>query len=313
MVLGKIGLTGSTGMLGRHLQAALENAGAEVVSVSRSNVSGATLACWDLAEWRKPEDLDDLFPHVEAIVHAGALVKPSGRIDTARMFDANVRACLNIGEWARSRKIPLIYVSGAIVYADPSALLQNEAAELGWSGLGGFYGFSKLLAEDVLMRLRQQGLKLAIIRPTSIYGQGIAPDKMVRRFLSVAEAGGTIELTEPVDDRVDLVHAADVSRAVVAMLEREAWDIFNLSSGCPVSTRELAESCVALTGRGNVAISGELPIGYRPVTTYSLDIARARVLLDWQPAIDVRLGLEMLLDGRLLPHAPNLMPSGEEK
>lgn len=301
MVLRKIGLTGATGMLGRHLKAALENANSEVVAVSRSADSGSVSASWDLAEWRAPEALDTLFPGVQAVVHAGALVRPSGQIDTARMFDTNVRACLNLGSWAMSRNIPIIYVSGAIVYSDIRALLQNESAELGWSGLGGFYGFSKLLAEDVLMRLRQQGLRLAIVRPTSIYGLGIAKEKMVRRFLSVAEAGGNIHLSQPVDDRVDIVHAADVSRAAIAILEREAWDIFNVSSGHPVSVRELAEACISLTGRGSVSISGSVPEGYCPSTTYSLDIERARTRLNWKPEIGVQLGLEMLLRARILP------------
>ena len=305
MVLGKIGLTGSTGMLGRHLQAALERAGAEVVAVSRSDAaSGAVSSCWDLSEWRDLEALDSMFPGIQAIVHAGALVQTSGNIDTARMFDANVRACLNLGNWASSRNVPMIYISGAIVYADTCALVQKETAPLGWDGLGGFYGFSKLFAEDVLMRLSQHGLKLAIIRPTSIYGSGITNDKMVPRFLSLAQAGQTIALTEPVDDRVDIMHAADVSSAVLAILEREAWGIFNLSSGHPVSVRELAQTCVEVTGRGAISISGSVPADYQPAIRYSLDIERARSRLDWQPSIDLFRGLKMLLENQILMPLP---------
>lgn len=306
MVLERIGLTGATGMLGRHLRAALEAAGADVVAVSRSDADGA--AVWDLAEWREPVALDALFPGVQAVVHAGALVLPSGKVDEARMFDANVRACLNLGQWAMSRSLPLVYVSGAIVYADPCASLQKESAELGWSGLGGFYGFSKLLAEDVLMRLRQQGLKLAVLRPTSIYGQGITAEKMVRRFLSVAAAGDVIELVQPVEDRIDIVHAADVSSATVAVLERECWDTLNVSSGKPISVRELAAACLAVAGRGSVSIGGALPADYRPATKYSLDITRARDRLGWQPQIDVRTGLAMLLRGQYLPSPSTFQP-----
>lgn len=298
MVLNKIGLTGSSGMLGRHLRAALQEAGADVVAVSRSGADGSVT--WDLSEWLDMEVLDKLFADTQAIVHAGAFVQPSGKVDEARMFDANVRACLNLGLWAMSRNLPLLYISGAIVYADPCALLQRESAPLGWSGLGGFYGFSKLLAEDVLMRLRQQGLRLCILRPTSIYGHGIGADKMVSRFLATAGRNEIIELARPVEDRIDIVHAADVSAATVAALTGECWEILNVSSGEPVSIMELAEACVAVAGSGHIKVKGEAPANYKASVTYSLDISRASECIDWRPSIGLREGLAMLTHGQCL-------------
>jgi UDP-glucose 4-epimerase len=292
MVLGKIGLTGATGMLGRHMHAAFEAEGAEVIAVSRACSDG--VFGWDLAEWLAHAELDQMFPGVQAVVHAGALVQPGADVDQARMFDANVRACFNLGQWALARGIPLVYISGAIVYADPYALALDESAELGWSGLGGFYGFSKVLAEDMLVRLRQKGLKLALLRPTSIYGQGMDGGKMVRRFLSIAAADGVINLSAPTEDCVDLVHAADVASAAVAVLTRECWDTLNVSSGNPVSIMELAKACVDVAGTGRISVTGLTPPGYKPSITYSLNISRAKELLGWAPAIDMRRGLTML-------------------
>lgn len=294
MVLNKVGLTGSSGMLGRHLRAALQAAGAEVVSVSRSGFEGSV--AWDLREWLSMETLDELFTGVQTVVHAGAFVQPSGEVNEVHMFDANVRACLNLGHWAMSRNIPLLYISGAIVYADPCEPLQNESAPLGWSGLGGLYGFSKLLAEDVLMRLRQQGLKLCVLRPTSIYGHGIPADKMVPRFLATAVRNEAIELSQPVEDRVDIVHAADVSDATVAALKKECWETLNVASGSPVSIIELAEACVAVAGQGCIEIKGRAPENYKASVMYSLDISRADKCIDWRPRVDVRKGLAMLMN-----------------
>lgn len=301
MVLNKVGLTGSSGMLGRHLRVALQAAGAEVAAVSRSGADDS--AAWDLSEWLSMEMLDELFAGVQAVVHAGAFVQPSGEVDESRMFDANVRACLNLGHWAMSRNIPLLHISGAIVYADPCAPMQKESAPLGWSGLGGFYGFSKLLAEDVLMRLRQQGLKLCVLRPTSIYGHGIGADKMVPRFLATAARNEAIELNQPVENRVDIVHAADVSGATVAALKKECWETLNISSGKPVSIIELAESCIAVAGKGRIEIKGEAPTNYKASVTYSLDISRAGERIDWKPHIVVRKGLAMLMHEQCLPNS----------
>lgn len=298
MVLGRVGLTGATGMLGRHMRAALQAAGAKVKAVSRSGTDDS--AAWDLSKWLSMAALDELFAGVQAIVHAGAFVQPSGEVDQAHMFDANVRACLNLGQWAMSRNIPLLHISGAIVYKDPCAPLQKESAPLGWSGLGGFYGFSKLLAEDVLMRLRQQGLKLCMLRPTSIYGYGIGADKIVPRFLAAAARGDVIELSQPVSDRVDIVHAVDVSDATVAALKKECWETLNVSSGKPVTIIELAEACVAVAGNGRIEIKGELPANYKASVKYSLDISRASERIHWQPRIDVSKGLTMLMHGHCL-------------
>jgi len=298
VVLSKVGLTGSSGMLGRHIDAALKAAGAEVVAVSRSGSNGAI--SWDLGDWLEMDALDEIFAGVQAVVHAGAYVQPSGLVDQARMFNTNVRACFNIGEWAMSRNIPLLYISGAIVYADSCALMQKESALLGWSGLGGFYGFSKLLAEDMLIRLRQRGLKLCVLRPTSIYGHGIDGDKMVPRFLTAATKNEVIDLVLPVDDRVDIVHASDVASATLLSLERECWDTLNISSGKPVSVIELAEACVEVAGGGCIEIKGELPLDYKALVRFSLDITRARECIGWQPRIDVHKGLSMLMRGQCI-------------
>jgi UDP-glucose 4-epimerase len=155
-----------------------------------------------------------------------------------------------------------------------------------------------------LVRLRQQGLKLALLRPTSIYGQGLDEAKMVRRFLSLAAADSVIDLIEPSADRVDLVHAADVAAATVAVLQRQCWDTFNVSSGNPVSIRNLAQACLDVTGSGRISISGHMQPGYRPKTTYSLEISRARERLGWEPAIDINCGLDMLLRSQYLGDAP---------
>jgi nucleoside-diphosphate-sugar epimerase len=295
MVLNKIGLTGATGMLGRHVRAALEKAGAKVVAVNRISASGSEVAGWDLADWRSSVELDALFSDVQAVVHVGAMVpRKSGLIDEGRMFDANVRACLNLGQWAISRDVPIVHISGAIVYAEPDREVLTENATLGWSGLGGFYGFSKLLAEDVFERLRRQSLKLAIVRPTSIYGYGLSADKMISHFLATAREGGTIELTPPVHDRVDFIHAADVAIAILAILKAESWDSFNIASGCAVSIKELAEACVSVTGRGSVLINISESQTRDPITRFVLDTDRARNHLGWNPQFDIKQGLRLM-------------------
>lgn len=298
MVLKKIGLTGSNGMLGRHLCFALQAAGAEVVPVSRTGASGSV--AWDLSQWLDLTELDEIFAGAQAIVHAGAVVQPSDQDSQGYMLDANVRACFNLGQWAIRRNLPFLHISGAIVYANPHALLQKESAPLGWSGLGGLYGFSKLLAENVLVSLRQQGLKLCILRPTSIYGYGIGSEKMVSRLLTRASRNEVIELRQPVNERIDFVHASDVSAAAVAALKGECWQTLNVSSGEPISIIDLAEACITVAGGGHIEVSGDIPSNCEISVTYSLDIARAEKYINWRPCIGIYKGLRMLMQRQCL-------------
>jgi UDP-glucose 4-epimerase len=298
MVLGKVGLTGASGMLGCHLNAALTEVGIDVVAVSRTarkNVSG-----WDLSLWLKDEDFDQLFQDSHAVIHAGAITQVTNNVNMDLIFDANVRSCLNLAQWALVRNIPLVYISGAIVYKNPYQLNQKESAETAWNDLGGNYGFSKLLAEDILLRFRQKGLKLILIRPSSIYGIGMNHKKMISRFLNLAIKDKLIELTPPVEDCIDFVHAADISAAVVTALKLECWETFNISSGKPVSIRDLAQSCVDVAGSGTISVLGKMSSNYKSSIKYSLDISKARDRLGWIPSIDIYRGLNMLLKNNYL-------------
>ena len=298
MVLKKIGLTGATGMLGRHIKFALEKAGSHVIGVSRHAASDCNVVSWDLENWLSMTQLDNLFAGVGAVVHAGAMVpRATDLIDDGRMFNANVRACINLVNWAESRSIPIVHVSGAIVYAEPDRECIVEEAQVGWSGLGGLYGLSKVLAEDVFSRYKKQNLKLALVRPSSIYGHGLAPDKLISRFLSTASQDETITLTHPLDDKIDFIHAADVASAIVAILEVGAWDVFNIASGSRASVREIAQLCIAASGRGRIVFNG-LQNG-EPSSRFSLNTEKAKILLGWQSTIDICQGLALMLNKSL--------------
>jgi UDP-glucose 4-epimerase len=296
MVLGRVGLTGATGMLGRHLHAALNAAGADVVSVSRT--SGDGVIEWDLSKWLQHKELDELFSGVRAVVHAGALVQPKGEVDQAHLFDVNVRACANLAEWALAKSISLVFISSGSVYADPSADQLNEDSRLGANELGGFYGITKLLAEDVFARYRAQGLNVAVVRPSALFGSGGPREKMLYKFLETAVRGDAISLLPPVEDRVDFVHAADLSDAVIRILKRHCWETFNVASGAPVSIRELAATCVNAAGRGSCDVADGM-VTRPPLQRFFLNTNLAQRRLDWHSRITLRQGLAMVLAGEL--------------
>jgi nucleoside-diphosphate-sugar epimerase len=299
MVLNKIGLTGSTGMLGSHLKAVLQAAGLEVVSVSRTGADGS--AVWDLVEWKTQEALDSMFKEVQVVVHAGAWIPSvSASVNDWRLFDINVRACANIAQWALSKDVPLIFISSSTVYADSDKTPLKEDAPLGWNSIGGFYGMSKLLAEDILERFRLRGLRTAIVRPSALFGFGGPKTKMIYRFLDTAVRDDVISLTSSIHDSVDFIHAADLSSAIVKIIEKNFWYTINIASGRQVSIYDLAKSCVNVAGSGKVEV-GDLDQTNVPIKRFFLDTKMAQNKLGWTPTIEINEGLSMVLSERLIP------------
>src|SRR5690606_37401221 len=104
----KVAVTGSRGMVGQHMVALLATEQIDYVALTRDD--------WDLSEWKELDELDALFSGVNAIFHIGAkLPSHSSNIEkreTQLLFDANVRSCLNLSEWAHLRGVALIFLSG---------------------------------------------------------------------------------------------------------------------------------------------------------------------------------------------------------
>jgi nucleoside-diphosphate-sugar epimerase len=296
-----IAVTGATGMLGSHIVAALEFSGFNIISVSRSESESKSCRHWDLNQWKTEEEFDELFKGVDAIIHAGAAV-PSAKqtFSEQELFDVNVRASLNLAEWAKKRNIPMIYISGAIVYQDPEEKDILEDAPLGWSGLGGFYGMTKLLAENLLQQEKNAGLDLAIIRPSSIYGYGLSSDKLICSFLEKANQGQTIELEEPINDSVDLIHAADVAAAIVEILKKCSWNIFNIASGKLTSVDEIARISLLTVKNGKVSVKKSIHSVQPKLSRFALKCKLAEMQLGWVPKINISTGMQSVFEQKVL-------------
>lgn len=207
-------------------------------------------------------------------------------------FDANVRGTLCLVRWAQARKLPVVHLSGAIVYAEaegPRALTEDAATTARPSG--GFYGLSKVLAEQIVSNAAGEGLRVAILRPSSIYGTGLAPDKMISSFLTKASRGIAITLAPPVDDRINLIHAHDVAAAILAALAHEAWSTFNVGSPTSASLHDIAEACIEVVGRGRIDIApGDA--GRAAVNRFPLDCSAAEKAFGFASRISLLEGLK---------------------
>jgi UDP-glucose 4-epimerase len=283
-------------MVGRHVLETLKSKNIFCAATSRrpsdSIQEGLMWSVWDLAEWKNPGEMDILFPKVEAILHVGAIV-PHASVNASEkdFFDANVRSCLCLGQWALKRKIHLVFLSGSTVYAEPEKRGIRERDKKTCGGLGGFYGVTKLLAEKTLKFLEGEGLNMTILRPSSIYGYGLPAGKMISTFLHKASEGQCIELTPPVDDKINLIHAYDVALAMWQVLEKKAYGVFNIAGTLPSSVFEIAQTCVGVVRKGEVKVLHGEP-SRSPAVRFDLCCDAARDAFAFSPEINLSQGIE---------------------
>lgn len=302
MVLKSVAVTGASGMLGRYILKALHQQGIAARTFSRRRPQNLQpnqqWRSWDLTDQKDQCEIDDFFSDVDAIIHAGAVVpKIEEEIPLSKLFAANVGSTTQIAECATVKGVPLVFISGAIVYDDwecPEILESNSSSG---RTKGGFYGHSKWLAEKSLDYFRREGLKLCTLRPSSIYGHGLDAGKMVSKFLSTAQDAGTIVLTPPFDDRVDLVFAADVAAAAISALIAQAWGEFNISSGRMYSIEEIATACISICGHGSVEKRNS-PTPRSGTSRFNLSHRSATTKFGYSPRFDLRAGLNEMLQAR---------------
>jgi len=304
MVLEKAAITGASGMTGRHFVDVLCERGIEVIATSRSAcaIRGRKVEWinWDLGCWLSNRELDTIFKKSQAIFHVGAYVPITSEDRSYQMIlDVNVRACACLAEWALNRNIPFVYISGSTVYADPYKKGIKEHFKKTSGEFGGFYGYSKLLAEQTLQYFANKGLKLTILRASSIYGSGLNRTKLIAKMLHKAIDNETIELTPPINNSYNLIHARDVATAALEAVHKEAYDIYNIAYNKSYSLIEIAKNAIEIANSGKLVLPSDEPHN-KARTLFDLDCKKAVEAFDFNPTIDLRNGmLEMYKIQRL--------------
>jgi nucleoside-diphosphate-sugar epimerase len=244
--------------------------------------------------------LDALFCDAEAIFHFAAQLPLGGEASrqTQSIFDANVRAVLNIAEWCHLREVPMVFVSGSTVYQDPHAQNIKENAPKVVSGFGGFYGYSKWLAEEVVSHFVAEGLKAVIIRPSSIYGLGLSSDKLIAHYLDQAITGGVIEVNTP-RNKINLVHCLDVANACWLAYQKQAWGVYNVAGPGNYAIEEIAHAATEVSGNGAVKTcdSDGSSVAF---VRFDLNISRAREAFGYEPQVTLHRGMSLMANQQLL-------------
>ncbi len=283
----RVVVTGAPGFIGRHVVAALLDAGHPVTGMDRRRwvpLPGEHSVTSDLLDPR----VRSLLGRAAGVVHlAGCPGVRDGRPDADRWrLRDNVLAGQAVLD-AVPRTAPLVVASSSSVYGgagSPSA--PRACREDDVRAPRGGYARSKAVLEDLCQAARATGRRVGILRPFTVAGEGQRPDMALARWIDAVREGRPVHVFGSLDRRRDVTDVRDVARAVVAALDTDLDGVCNVGSGATHRLGDLVAAVAAAVGRpADVRV---VDAGPAEVAATRADTARCRTRLGVVPGTDLQ-------------------------
>ena len=288
---GPILITGSEGLIGSALRAALAARGTEVGGLDIRGPRG------EAGDVRDAPCVRDSVAGCRGIVHLAAVSRVVwGERDPQGCRDVNVGGLRNVTQAAvgSTRRPWLVFASSREVYGQPYHLPVTEDAPLRPVNM---YGRCKVEGERLVEAARAKGLRAAVVRLSNVYGSTRDyPDRVLPAFARAA-VRGTVLRVEGEDNAFDFTHLDDTVRGLVALTkllsEGETPPPIHLLTGQSTTLGQLAALAVELAGTAAPIVRG--PPRAFDVSRFHGDPSRAQKLLGWVPRVGLREGLGRLI------------------
>jgi UDP-glucuronate decarboxylase len=295
-------VTGGSGFLGSHLCERLLARGHEVLCVDnlftgRKRNIAHLLGRPDF-EFLRHDVTFPLYVEVDQIYNLACPASPVHyQHDPVQTTKTSVHGAINMLGLAKRLGVRILQASTSEVYGDPT---QHPQTEDYWGNVNPIgprscYDEGKRCAETLFFDYhRQHGLEIKVARIFNTYGPRMHPNdgRVVSNFIVQALTGRDITIFGDGSQTRSFCYVDDLIEALVRFMETPAEVTGPLNLGNPgeFTMLELAELVLELTGSKSRIVHLELPADdpkqRRP------DITRAKALLDWEPRVPLREGLE---------------------
>jgi dTDP-glucose 4,6-dehydratase len=236
---------------------------------------------------------------LDAILHFASPASPvdylQHKIHTLKVGSLGTHNALGL---AKKKKARFLLASTSEVYGDPLVSPQREDywGNVNPVGPRGVYDEAKRFAEAMTMAYhRTHGVDTRIVRIFNTYGPRMRPNdgRAVCTFIAQALRGEEITLFGDGSQTRSFCYVTDLVDGILRLLDSSEVDPVNIGNPDEIPIRRLAEEILQLSGSHSRLAFRPLPQDdprqRRP------DITRARTLLNWEPLISRRVGLERTL------------------
>ena len=214
--------------------------------------------------------------------------------DPWSFVQTNIMGTLNLLDLCRQRDIrKFILASTSSIYGANAPIPTPETAESDHPLQP--YAASKKGAEALCHSYHSlYGLDVTVVRYFTVYGPAGRPDMSMFRFVKWISEGQPIQLYGDGEQSRGFTYLDDIARGTIAALRPLGYEIINLGGHEVISMNTLIRMLEEIIGRQPVI--ERFPPNPADVLTNQANVTKARELLGWQPQVNLRQGLQHLVD-----------------
>ncbi len=212
-------------------------------------------------------------------------------IQTLKVGSLGVHNCLGL---AKTKSARVLIASTSEVYGDPEVHPQHEDywGNVNPVGPRGVYDEAKRFQEAITMAYHNfHGLETRIARIFNTYGprMRLNDGRVLPAFIGQALRGEDLTVFGDGSQTRSFCYVDDLMEGIVRLLHSDCSDPVNLGNPAEITIDQFAKEIIELTNTTQKVVYKSLPIDdpkqRRP------DITKANTLLNWDPAIDRKEGL----------------------
>ena len=312
-----IAITGAAGYIGSRVIVEMQEAHPEWELIALDNqYRGQVDAIGNVeinhVDIRNRDRLDDALAGADVVCHLAAISGVDDSEKNANLaYEVNVTGTNNVAWFCRKTGAALAFPFSMAVLGDPQSFpitADQPRDPLNW------YGRTKWISEQSIEAFAEDGFPAHLFLVSNLYGEHCIGDTVVSKstvinfFANRALADEPLTVYEPGTQARNFIHVIDVALAYVRSTEQlldqldrgeTGTETFEIAGTESMSVMEVAEivrdTANDLSGTGvNIELVENPRSGETMVEEFSVDISKARDVLDWLPTKSVKNSVEEL-------------------